>query len=1320
MKRLIFTFMIAFVATIGSSWAQCDNRYSQTNLPDGYLTNDLAFDFDDDTKTLTIAPAASNDNATHIIPDFTASQNPWSKMGEESFRDRIKKVVICASVTRIGDNAFYQLPNLEEVEIPNSVTSIGKYAFDGCTKLTKINLPANLESIGDGAFSSCASLNSITIPASVTSLGNHFVYYSALRKIKVLSDTPLSINEQTLLLYPVVSSQVSTLVLIVPAGAKSAYESAAIWKDFGLIVEEGASYPEFHIEDNKLIKYWGDKSNVTIPNVVTRIEPFAFYGNQHLEQVHIPSGVTGIGMRAFMHCPKLTSVDIPDGVWSIGGEAFMNCSSLSSVSIPKSVIAFDGSSAFVGCDNLQTVTVAWDVPIGIISYLFGFIDLSELTLIVPTGTVALYEAATVWKDFGTITDGSPVVTSDFEVSASGELTGYNGPGVGDITIPNTVKKMSLGVFPALAELGTIYIPEGVTEILDDGRSHMLFVEAFSVASTNPNYSSENGVLYNKDKTVLLKYPNLSTNTTYVLPNSVQGFYQSAFAARCLNLEYMVISCMLDNLPIGCSFGMAITDEPFKALEITGTERVSPIVICLTGNSGQCNTMEGRTLIVPVGMKAAYVASGNWNCANIVEKGGSTTPVEIEPGFMKIKSITNTSNYLGEWEMSPNILGMSNINQYPNANVKFYVDAISSSEYVLALNAVKIGNYIKGQYAFNSRTAGFPVADYMFQTNHGLGIVNAIRTGNTLYILGDNVAVNQVSDIDAVVNNSAIRKIDLNNDKSFVFSFVPFESGSTDFMIKSAEPSSNPEYVKILNGAAILSTGTPTDVFAAEKVAGSLEEITSAQLDVSTTSINFAASGGTRNFGITAKAVTWTITSSAQWATVNTVSGSSDATITVSASANTTTSPRTATITVKGGDITRTVSITQAKAEEPPTPVTELNVSTTSLDFDSSSGTKTFGITSNVAWTITCSDDWLTTNTASGSGNATITVSVSANNTPSTSTATLTITGGGVTRTVTITQDGRAAEPAPTPAAQMNVSTTSLDFSAAGGASTFNITSNTAWSISRSAQWAAISAASGLSDTTITVSALENVSASSRTMTLTVTAGNITRTITLTQSGTAANNNDEPIVATPSQPADNKGTVDLSLNIPSDKSLTGEFTVTMPAGFILDKDKTILAPELQSNHSLEISEKSSGVWTFKIGSMLSTRSASDVTYRSIVEIAYTIDDKASTGNYNIKISDLDFTMSDNTKIKEQDIDVTIPYSSVGNALIANDVKVACYNNTLSINSPHKERIDIYSITGLLMFSEHKTSGEVKYNISNLPKGVVIVRGSSGWVEKVIKR
>ena len=67
-----------------------------------------------------------------------------------------------------------------------------------------------------------------------------------------------------------------------------------------------------------------------IPDSVTSIGEFAFYGCNDLTSVIIPDSVTSIGKYAFAYCYKLASITIPDGVTSINSSTFYGCSGLTS------------------------------------------------------------------------------------------------------------------------------------------------------------------------------------------------------------------------------------------------------------------------------------------------------------------------------------------------------------------------------------------------------------------------------------------------------------------------------------------------------------------------------------------------------------------------------------------------------------------------------------------------------------------------------------------------------------------------------------------------------------------------------------------------------------------------------------------------------------------------------------------------------------------------------------------------------------------------------------------------------------------------------
>lgn len=89
------------------------------------------------------------------------------------YNETIRHIVLEEGITAIPDKAFYDVPNLESVQIPNGVRSIGECAFMYCDSLSTVNIPSSVESIGDGAFVHCLGLNYLRIPGTVKTIGEN-------------------------------------------------------------------------------------------------------------------------------------------------------------------------------------------------------------------------------------------------------------------------------------------------------------------------------------------------------------------------------------------------------------------------------------------------------------------------------------------------------------------------------------------------------------------------------------------------------------------------------------------------------------------------------------------------------------------------------------------------------------------------------------------------------------------------------------------------------------------------------------------------------------------------------------------------------------------------------------------------------------------------------------------------------------------------------------------------------------------------------------------------------------------------------------------
>lgn len=98
----------------------------------------------------------------------------------------------------------------------------------------------------------------------------------------------------------------------------------------------------------RITKYNGDLTEVTVPSEIDgkKVSSLlgAFMGNKTVEKVILPEGITSIDAFCFFGCSALTDINIPSTVRIIGESAFESCSSLASVNIPDSVTSINGSS----------------------------------------------------------------------------------------------------------------------------------------------------------------------------------------------------------------------------------------------------------------------------------------------------------------------------------------------------------------------------------------------------------------------------------------------------------------------------------------------------------------------------------------------------------------------------------------------------------------------------------------------------------------------------------------------------------------------------------------------------------------------------------------------------------------------------------------------------------------------------------------------------------------------------------------------------------------------------------------------------------------
>lgn len=315
-------------------------------------------------------------------------------------------------LTKIADGTFSHCA-LSTIILPESVTSIGEpekhigsvgMSPFGGSNLTSITIPKSVKEIGHHAFSG-TKLTSIYIPSTVTKL------YAQGKGIHIESDSYIYDNnilynkDKTILIDGTRASGDITI----PEGVIEIFPYA-FYQDYDL---KSITLPSTLTS----IGHWAFEhcglGSITLPESIKNIGATAFCNNYELTSVII-DGVPSIDRGAFLGC-GITSFNIPEGVTLIPGLMFFNCKYLNSVIIPESVTTI-GECAFVDCRSLTSVTIPQNVTSISRSIFNDCTSLTNVTfecstppslvdwigydgtIYVPASAVEAYKTADVWKE----------------------------------------------------------------------------------------------------------------------------------------------------------------------------------------------------------------------------------------------------------------------------------------------------------------------------------------------------------------------------------------------------------------------------------------------------------------------------------------------------------------------------------------------------------------------------------------------------------------------------------------------------------------------------------------------------------------------------------------------------------------------------------------------------------------------------------------------------------------------------------------------------------------------------------------------------------
>jgi hypothetical protein len=321
---------------------------------------------------------------------IVAEDNPWFESSDEN-----NAIIETSTKTLVrGSRSVKNLQGIEE---------IGDYAFYGC-KIEEMEIPDGVTSIGRYAFEECTELRKVIIPVSVTSIGDS-VHEDVFGDCRLLSSIVVELGNK------IYDSRKSCNAIIKTS------ENRLISGSSSTIIPNG-------VTEIAPWSFWGrsNLSSIVIPRTVKLISSGAFADCSGLQEIKvnrrnpvydsrknsnaiiisssktlhtgccrttIPSEITSIGKYAFYGMNGMASMIIPENIESIKYYAFYKCSGLKELTLSDNV-SFIGEGAFERCSGLTSFNIPAGIDTLYSSLFYGCTALKNV--VIPQGVVQIRDA----------------------------------------------------------------------------------------------------------------------------------------------------------------------------------------------------------------------------------------------------------------------------------------------------------------------------------------------------------------------------------------------------------------------------------------------------------------------------------------------------------------------------------------------------------------------------------------------------------------------------------------------------------------------------------------------------------------------------------------------------------------------------------------------------------------------------------------------------------------------------------------------------------------------------------------------------------------
>lgn len=574
----------------------------------GVFADDSLKDLQDKSKVLideimyeVISVADKTVMTTYPIgPDINGNEQTIRLEGAVTIPGSVVYKDVTYTVTQIGQYSFmsaYLGPQgLTSITLPNTIEIIGNQAFQSNVNLTEFNVPTSCKSLGAQAFA-YTGLNRITIPEGVEIIGNQCFVETDIAALVI----PNSVN----LMGEACFSNMNSLKYIKLGSGVTKLPTYCMHECIALeTVELGENIDSIYgmalagldklttLNLPAKVRWFGDRAMVNqLAMQNYTVDPYnpyytaidgVIYSKDKTEIVKYPTGRTAAsytipeGVKAIADCcfdhTSFTSFTLPTSMERIGKYAFWYNDKMTTFDYNNCNLQQVDEGAFTMCSMLERVKL-------------------------PDTPVKLGDLVWYWNEkLSQIDLGGAVSLGDLEFNRCDALESFN--------LPASVTYVGASLFLECPNFKTL-----------------------TVSSDSKDFSAEDNILFNKDKSMLMMMPDPLKIENYTVPPTVKQIYFGAFQ-NCENLKVLNFGENTDSIEAnaitGCINLEEITLGPATRAIAEGftdsrNRNIMKIYVKATvpptfpmGNRFSRTITQNATLYVPESALHTYKAATVWN------------------------------------------------------------------------------------------------------------------------------------------------------------------------------------------------------------------------------------------------------------------------------------------------------------------------------------------------------------------------------------------------------------------------------------------------------------------------------------------------------------------------------------------------------------------------------------------------------------------------------------------------------------------------------------------------------------------------------------